>query len=93
MAESFIKDFCEVDPRGDAFRYPEERLGKPTLSDVSLVNISVLRDGMELLYGFLADRSAPSAVIGGPIAWKRAPPLPLGPGRQVRRWLVAPGAR
>jgi hypothetical protein len=57
MAESFIKDFCEVDPRGDAFRYPEDRLGKPTLSDVSLVNILVLRDGMLLLHGFLADWS------------------------------------
>ena len=46
MAESFIKDFCEVDPRGDAFRYPEDRLGKPTLPDVSLVNKRLESQGL-----------------------------------------------
>jgi hypothetical protein len=55
IAEQFISDFLEVDPWGEAFRYPTNKKGEVTLKDVSLFNAGVLRDGMERMHEILRD--------------------------------------
>ncbi|WP_254508979.1 hypothetical protein [Anatilimnocola floriformis] len=47
--EAILKDFVELDPRGDAFRYPEDIKGKRLLQDTSLINVEVFGERMELV--------------------------------------------
>jgi len=37
--EKFLNDFTEIDPKGEAFRYPVDKGGTRHLSDMSVINI------------------------------------------------------
>ena len=42
-----ILEFCAVDPRGTAFRYPEDNNGNPSLPDITHINIRNVYDVIE----------------------------------------------
>lgn len=44
--EAILKDFIEVDPSGEIFRFPENRSGEPHLMEYSLINVLVLKSAM-----------------------------------------------
>ena len=50
--EAKLEDFVNVDPSGQVFRYPSDRDGRLHLQDLSLINIAVFGDEMELLAQF-----------------------------------------
>lgn len=47
----FIDYFCEIDPTGIVFRYPEDLKGNRHLTDVALINLPILESGMRKLFG------------------------------------------
>lgn len=53
MAGDIIDEFCEIDPTGQVFRYPEDIKGNQHLTGLSVINIEVLKEGMEILEEFL----------------------------------------
>lgn len=53
IAADIIEDFCQIDPTGKVFRYPEDIKGNKHLTELEVINLEVLRDGMELLHEML----------------------------------------
>lgn len=53
IASDIIADFVQIDPTGQVFRYPEDLKGNRHLSELRLINVEVLSDGMKVLQGFL----------------------------------------
>ena len=51
--ESLLKDFIEIDPRGETFRYPEGKDGALLLQDTSLINVEVFGEGMAFIAEYL----------------------------------------
>ncbi len=51
--ESLLKDFVEIDPRGESFRYPESTRGSMLLQDTSIINVEVFEDGMASIAKYL----------------------------------------
>jgi hypothetical protein len=45
--DRLISEFCVVDPRGTAFRYPEDNNGNPSLPDIRHINLRNIYDVME----------------------------------------------
>ena len=45
-AGEFIDHFCQIDPTGMVFRYPEDLKGNRHLTEVALINIEILEGGM-----------------------------------------------
>ena len=56
-----IAEFCRVDPKSTAFRYPEDREGKPSLPGIKHVNIRNVADVIEKISAIL---ESANAVIG-----------------------------
>ena len=52
---AIIRDFVEIDPTGQVFRYPEDIRGHAHLSELALINVEVLGDAMRKLHGILSD--------------------------------------
>ena len=42
-----LKDFVQLDPKGEAFRFPQSTDGQPYLDEVSVINIGVLAEAMK----------------------------------------------
>lgn len=51
--EALLKDFVEIDPRGETFRYPEDTRRNRLLQDTSLINVEVFGEGMALVAMYL----------------------------------------
>ena len=51
QAGVIVSQFCEIDPNGQMFRYPEDIKGNRHLTDVALINVDVLERGMRRLHG------------------------------------------
>ena len=47
LVDSVISDLIEIDPQGQAFRYPHAREGNQFLQDTSLINIEVFADAID----------------------------------------------
>lgn len=45
--EAILRDFIELDPNGEAFRFPEERAGVPFLQSTTHINVEVFARAME----------------------------------------------
>jgi hypothetical protein len=54
-ATAIIGAFCEIDPSGQVFRYPEDIKGNPHLKELRLINLRVLGEGMERLLHYFVD--------------------------------------
>ena len=50
IAKNIIDDFCNIDPSGQVFRYPEDLKGNQHLIGLGVINVEVLSDGMRTLY-------------------------------------------
>jgi hypothetical protein len=53
LVASIIKDFDQIDPTGQVFRYPEDIKGNPHLTGLGLINVAVLEDGMATLHNIM----------------------------------------
>lgn len=53
LVASIIKDFDQIDPTGQVFRYPEDIKGNPHLTGLGLINVEVLENGMAALHDML----------------------------------------
>jgi hypothetical protein len=53
LAQPIIKDFCEIDPTGQVFRYPEDLQGNQHLLGLNLINMVLLGEGMAQLHTIL----------------------------------------
>ncbi|HXT60559.1 MAG TPA: hypothetical protein VN699_18095 [Pirellulales bacterium] len=51
--EFLLKEFVEIDPRGETFRYPEGTNGSLLLQDTSLINVEVFVAGMAFITQYL----------------------------------------
>ena len=51
LVDHVIHDLVEIDPTGEAFRFPESRKGNKFLQDTSLINVRVLADSLEPVEG------------------------------------------
>jgi hypothetical protein len=49
---AIIKQFHDVDPKSDAFRFPEGKKGEKPLKHISHINLRILGSVMEKLYNF-----------------------------------------
>jgi hypothetical protein len=54
-AAELVGAFCEIDPTGQVFRYPENLRGNRHLSDLKIINLRILGDGMTELHRYLVD--------------------------------------
>lgn len=54
-AGKFIDHFCEIDPTGMVFRYPEDLKGNRHLTEVALINVEILETGMRRLFETFED--------------------------------------
>jgi len=50
IAKDIIDDFCNIDPTGQVFRYPEDIKGNQHLIGLGVINVEVLEDGMRVLH-------------------------------------------
>lgn len=53
IAKDIIEDFQHIDESGEVFRYPEDNQRNPHLMDMSVINIEILQQGMEVLFRLL----------------------------------------
>lgn len=53
VAKDIIDDFCNIDPSGQVFRYPEDIKGNQHLVGLGVINAEVLGDGMRVLHDLL----------------------------------------
>lgn len=53
VAAGIIGDFCQIDPTGQVFRYPENLKGIRHLTGLGVINVEVLVEGMSTLHGML----------------------------------------
>lgn len=53
IAGDIIDEFCQIDPTGQVFRYPEDIKGNPHLEGLGVINVEVLSAGMEVLFELL----------------------------------------
>ena len=51
--ERCIKELASMDPSGEAFRFGENKVGKPTLPRVTQISLTNMRDVMNRIAGFL----------------------------------------
>ena len=51
--ERCIKELAFMDPSGKAFRFGEDKVGRPTLSRVTQISLTNMRDVMNRIAGFL----------------------------------------
>lgn len=49
-----IKEFSSIDPDSFAFRYPEDKKGKPSIDGLTHINLRVLRETMEGISNLLS---------------------------------------
>jgi hypothetical protein len=47
--EAILRDFVEFDPKGEAFRFPEERAGVPFLQSTNHINLVVFAEAMQFI--------------------------------------------
>ena len=66
IAKSIIDDFCNIDPSGQVFRYPEDLKGNQHLIGLGVINIVVLSDGMRTLHELLENWRVAVEVICNP---------------------------
>jgi hypothetical protein len=50
IAKDIIDDFCNIDPTGQVFRYPEDIKGNQHLVGLGVINVEVLEGGMRVLH-------------------------------------------
>ena len=50
IVKDIIDDFCNIDPTGQVFRYPEDIKGNQHLIGLGVINVEVLEDGMRVLH-------------------------------------------
>ena len=55
LAGELIGAFCEIDPSGQVFRYPEDIKGNRHLTELRIINLRVLGEGMTELQGYFVD--------------------------------------
>ena len=48
-AEKILREFLEIDPSGEVFRFPKNKKGKSHLQNTTLINLLVLGEAMEEL--------------------------------------------
>jgi hypothetical protein len=53
LAGDIIKEFNDIDPTGQVFRYPEDIKGNAHLTGLKLINVGVLREAMNCLHELL----------------------------------------
>lgn len=53
IAKDIIDDFCNIDPSGQVFRYPEDIKGNQHLIGLGVINVEVFSDGMHVLHDLL----------------------------------------
>jgi hypothetical protein len=53
VAGDIIDEFCQIDPTGQVFRYPEDIKGNAHLEGLGVINVEVLADGMSTLHEML----------------------------------------
>lgn len=53
IAKDIVNDFCNIDPSGQVFRYPEDIKGNQHLIGLGVINAEVLGDGMRVLHDLL----------------------------------------
>ncbi len=46
MVDQVVKDFVQIDPFGQTFRFPETKGGKPHLLNTNIINVEVVGDSM-----------------------------------------------
>jgi hypothetical protein len=68
IATDIISEFCEIDPTGQVFRYPEDLSGNRHLTGLGIINVEVLGGGMDVLVGLLSQWHSHSEDL---IAFKR----------------------
>ncbi|WP_308387638.1 hypothetical protein [Acidithiobacillus sp. AMEEHan] len=67
IAKDIIDDFCNIDPSGQVFRYPEDIKGNKHLIGLGVINVEVLGDGMRVLHERLEHwRTATEVICGHP---------------------------
>ena len=49
LVDAVISDLIEIDPDGQAFRYPHARTGSRFLQETSLINIKVFADAIDMI--------------------------------------------
>lgn len=54
-AGELIAAFCEIDPSGQVFRYPEDIKGNRHLTELRIINLRVLGEGMTELQSYFVD--------------------------------------
>jgi uncharacterized protein YciU (UPF0263 family) len=54
-ASKLIEHFCDIDPSGQIFRYPEDIKGNRHLTDIAIINLAVLEQGMQTLFRIFED--------------------------------------
>lgn len=47
--EAILRDFVDLDPKGEAFRFPEERAGVPFLQSTTHINVEVFSRAMQFI--------------------------------------------
>jgi hypothetical protein len=55
--DDYIKQFSEIDPASTSFRYPVDMAGKPSIPDVTHINLRNLYDVMQKLSALLEGSS------------------------------------
>lgn len=45
--DAILKEFLEVDPSGEVFRYPKTKSGQQTLTNRGVINLALLEEGLE----------------------------------------------
>ena len=53
LAGDIIEEFCQIDPTGQVFRYPEDIKGNAHLTGLGVINVEVLEQGMTVLHELL----------------------------------------
>ncbi|UTD26129.1 hypothetical protein DB459_03505 [Bradyrhizobium sp. WD16] len=53
LAGDIVDEFCQIDPTGQVFRYPEDIKGNAHLTGLGVINVEVLEQGMDVLHGLL----------------------------------------
>lgn len=53
LAGDTVDEFCQIDPSGQVFRYPEDIKGNAHLTGLGVINVEVLEQGMDALHELL----------------------------------------
>ncbi len=52
IVKDILIEFLEIDKTGQSFRYPTDIKGNRTLQEWSIINVEILKQGMEVIYNF-----------------------------------------